>query len=184
MGRAALAEHYQVPALQPQQPDPELLIATIAYMDDTDFISHSQQGLQDILEIATSFLVLNALEINPKKTELVVINPNAEDLTVRFGADTITAHPATKAVRSLGVWFSADGKGAHTRQIVSDEVSTICAILSRKALTDKQTVYIINNVLIPRILYRLTTTVLFPAETNAIVRKYTAVCVKNWDMPK
>ncbi|KAF9922436.1 hypothetical protein BGZ67_010532 [Mortierella alpina] len=59
--------------------------------------------------------------------------------------------------------------------LVMQEVSGICAIFSRKALMDKQVVYIINNVLIPRILYRLTTTILSKTEIRAIVSKYRTV---------
>jgi len=94
-------------------------------MDDTDFIPPTKEGLQDILEMASSLFTLHALEINPKKTELIVINPSTDDRSVRFGGDIITARPAETAVRSLGVWFEANGSGAHTRMLVAREVSGI-----------------------------------------------------------
>ncbi|KAK3815965.1 MAG: hypothetical protein JOS17DRAFT_778823 [Linnemannia elongata] len=89
--------------------------------------------------------------------------------------DRVTAlSPATSA-RALGVWFSADGKGKHTRQLVHQELTTMCEILSRKAVTDKQAIYIFNNVFLPRIQYRLSVTILSDTEINAIVSRYAGV---------
>ncbi|KAF9995114.1 hypothetical protein BGZ79_000096, partial [Entomortierella chlamydospora] len=91
--------------------------------------------------------------------------------------------PATSA-RMLGVWFAADGKGVHTKQIVKQEVSSICKVLARKAITDKQATYIVNNVLIPRILYRLITTILTPHEINKIVGQYSGMIRQKLGFPR
>ncbi|KAG0365640.1 hypothetical protein BGX24_004031, partial [Mortierella sp. AD032] len=92
-----------------------------------------------------------------------------------IGADRVTALPPTTSARALGVWFSADGKGKHTRQLVQQELTTMCEILSRKAVTDKQTIYIFNNVFLPHILYRLSVTILSDSEVKAIVSRYASV---------
>ncbi|KAF9142461.1 hypothetical protein BGX20_007273, partial [Mortierella sp. AD010] len=168
MRREALAEHHKIPFFMPETPDIEVMIACLAFVDDSTWIGRDQECLQGIVDIAMSFFALNAIEINPKKSELLVINSATDDSTIQLGNDTIEAlDPATSA-RMLGVWFSADGKGVHTKQIVKQEVSSICKVLARKAITDKQAIYIVNNVLIPRILYRLTTTILTPHEINKI----------------
>lgn len=51
----------------------------------------------------------------------------------------------------------------------------MCEILSRKAVTDKQAIYIFNNVFLPRIQYRLSVTILSDTEINAIVSRYAGV---------
>ncbi|KAF8941983.1 hypothetical protein BGZ46_006854, partial [Entomortierella lignicola] len=84
----------------------------------------------------------------------------------------------------LGVWVSADGKGAYTRKIAIQEVASICKVLSRKAITDKQAIYIIDNVLIPRILYRLKTTILTAREINQIVGQYTGMVKQKIGFPR
>ncbi|KAG0272871.1 hypothetical protein BGZ97_010867, partial [Linnemannia gamsii] len=89
--------------------------------------------------------------------------------------DRVTALAPDTSARALGVWFSADGKGKHTRQLVHQELTTMCEILSRKAVTDKQAIYIFNNVLLPRILYRLSVTILSDSEIQAIVSRYSNV---------
>ncbi|KAF8924677.1 hypothetical protein BGZ47_003763, partial [Haplosporangium gracile] len=130
-----------------------------------------------------SFFALHGIEINPKKSELIVVNSTSADSSIRLGADTVTALPPATAARVLGVWFSADGKGAHTRQLVKEEVSKMCQILSRKAVTDKQCIYIFNNVLLPRILYRLSVTILSPQEIKTIVGQYSSVVRQKVGLP-
>ncbi|KAG0346141.1 hypothetical protein BGZ54_005309, partial [Gamsiella multidivaricata] len=122
--------------------------------------------------------------INPRKTELLVINPIPEDRSVMLGGDTIEALPPATAARILGVWFSADGKGTHTRQLVQQEVESMCSLLARKAITDKQVIFIVNSVLIPRILYRLTTTILTDQEITGVVGQYAGMVRQKVGLPK
>ncbi|KAF9120584.1 hypothetical protein BG015_006049, partial [Linnemannia schmuckeri] len=59
----------------------------------------------------------------------------------------------------------------------------MCQILSRKAVTDKQCIYIFNNVLLPRILYRLSVTILSPRELKTIVGQYSSVVRQKVGLP-
>ncbi|KAG9070085.1 hypothetical protein KI688_009416 [Linnemannia hyalina] len=52
-------------------------------------------------------------------------------VTLWLGADTVTALPSATA-RVLGAWFSADGKGAHTRQLRSCIVSQYTNVVRQK----------------------------------------------------
>ncbi|KAF9078961.1 hypothetical protein BGX23_005581, partial [Mortierella sp. AD031] len=168
MRRTGLQKHHSLPSLESSYPDSDLLISCLAFMDDTDWIARNRENLQKIIDIAMSFFTLHGIEINPKKSELIVINPTCDELWVEIGENRVSALPPGTSARVLGVWFSADGKGTHTRQLIKQELSTICSILSRKAVTDKQTIYIFNNVFLPRILYRLSVTVLRASEVKTI----------------
>ncbi|KAF9370097.1 hypothetical protein BGX21_005677 [Mortierella sp. AD011] len=161
MRREALAEHHRIPVLMPETPDVELMISCLA------------------------FVIIRPGSINPKKSELLVINPTlaADELTIQLGNDVLRALSPGTSARMLGVWFSADGKGVYARQVVQQEVSLICKILARKAITDKQAIYIVNNVLIPRILYRLTTTILTASEVTRIVGQYSGMIRQNLGLP-
>ncbi|KAF9991747.1 hypothetical protein BGZ80_008933, partial [Entomortierella chlamydospora] len=147
MRREALAEHHRIPFLVPETPDVELMISCLAFVDDSTWIGRNKQSTQGIVDIADSFYALNSIEINPKKSELLVINSTLapDELTIQLGNDVLRALSPGTSARMLGVWFSADGKGVYTRQIVQQEVSSICKILARKAITDKQAIYIVNN---------------------------------------
>ncbi|KAG0345084.1 hypothetical protein BGZ54_005673, partial [Gamsiella multidivaricata] len=60
----------------------------------------------------------------------------------------------------------------------------MCQLLSRKAITDKQAIFIVNNVLIPRILYRLTTTILSDQELTKIIGQYAGMVRQKVGLPK
>jgi hypothetical protein len=64
-----------------------------------------------------------------------------------------------------------------------EEVSKMCQTLSRKAVTDKQCIYIFNNVLLPRIQYRLSVTILSPREIKTIVGQYSSVVRQKVGLP-
>ncbi|KAI1296260.1 hypothetical protein EDD11_007440, partial [Mortierella claussenii] len=142
--------------------------------------------MQEILDVATSFFVLNGVEINTKKTQVIVINRDkGAEGTLMFGTPAEEIKPVGKdePVRILGVWVTASGTVTTTERIVEREVRTICSILSPKAVTDKQTSYIINNVLIPRILYRISAQILPRSFMRRMTGKYMKLAKSKARMP-
>ncbi|PKC07395.1 hypothetical protein RhiirA5_399882 [Rhizophagus irregularis] len=73
--------------------------------------------------------------------------------------DKVTANKGSVPIRILGVWFKADKGDKHTEGIVKKEISTVLGAIRRKHITHMQAIYIINTVLLPRLEYRLKTTI-------------------------
>lgn len=142
------------PALGKEPP----MVSNAAYVNDTKLIAPSKHNLGRITDVSSEFFRIHGIEINGKKTELLAINSTSNG-TITYGGSQIKPQDVSKASRILGVWFSADGNAAATKELARKETSTICNILSRKMITDKQCIFIINAVLIPRLLYRMSTTV-------------------------
>ncbi|CAG8780292.1 9445_t:CDS:1, partial [Gigaspora rosea] len=56
---------------------------------DTTFIASTQSDLQDILDKANEFYCINDIDINPKKSEIVVVNSRVtpRQQTVKLGRE-------------------------------------------------------------------------------------------------
>ncbi|KAG9319317.1 hypothetical protein KVV02_004694, partial [Mortierella alpina] len=157
--------------------DTEMQVSCLAFVDDTNWIASSRENLQAIADIAMEFYGINQIEVNPNTSELMVINPpeNLSAYNIEIGGDRVVMQPKTVAIRTLGVWVSTDGKNEFTLRMVKQEMAVFCSILARKVITDKQAIYLVNNVLIPRLLYRLTLVILSAHAVTSIVSKYRSI---------
>lgn len=154
-------------------------------MDDTTWLGHSHKNAQAILDVATSFFELNGIQINAKKTVLITINNTDKDIPLSFGMPSEEIWPLSRNedMWILSVYVSASGSPTLTTQCITTATETMCTILQRKAITDRQAAYIINSVLLPQILYRVTLTILPKSTINNITGKYTKLCKKKSQMP-
>jgi hypothetical protein len=55
-----------------------LQVPVCAYMDDTVFLESSKFRMQKIVDIANEFYLINDIDINTKKSEMIIINPTVE----------------------------------------------------------------------------------------------------------
>ncbi|KAF9080670.1 hypothetical protein BGX23_001831 [Mortierella sp. AD031] len=167
--------------LGPDQPVPA--ISDLVFVDDTTPIARNLQKMRLLADISQEFFDLHGVEINAKKTELIAIN-KTEDGSVRLGGGDINPHPPDQPSQTLGIWISADGTVKPTHAIVHKEVESVCSKLEDKVVTDKHAVFIINSVLIPRILYRLTINIISDQEITAIVHRYRAGIRRKVGLPQ
>ncbi|RHZ56496.1 hypothetical protein Glove_401g2 [Diversispora epigaea] len=54
-------------------------VSALAYMDDTLWIAKNRKDMNRIIQIVHSFLELTGIQVNPTKSELIVINGKEED---------------------------------------------------------------------------------------------------------
>ncbi|KAG0010706.1 hypothetical protein BGZ80_001248, partial [Entomortierella chlamydospora] len=156
-----------------QAANKDIEVSGFAFVDDTTWLARSQADMQETLDIAQSFFSLHDIEINTKKTFLVILNSPADQNSILFGnpRTEIVALPATESTRILGVWISSKGGTRDVLPIVRKEMDPLVEVLSRKVITDKQCVYVLNNILLTRILYRCTLHILTPKELRKITSK-------------
>lgn len=143
-------------------------IAVAAYMDDTTWIAGNQEDTQSIIDTAESFYEMTDIKANPLKTHMVVTGIQGPK-TLRFKNTTIerTQDP----VRYLGIWIQEGKQKAFQKQILREKTEQITNKINWKKVTDKQMIYVLNNVLFPRIEYLLNDMVLTQQETEKINRR-------------
>jgi exonuclease III len=152
--------------------------AVLAYADDTTWIARSKKELQEIVNVSNEFYELNDIEINSKKSELLVLNSinkksaNQKSMSVNVGksGDKVYAKKDASTFRHLGVWISHKDNQKHSINIIKDEISRMCKAVKWKKATASQLVYLNNNVLLPSIEYRLQTNFLSKSICDRIQR--------------
>src|SRR2546421_9791975 len=115
------------------------------------------------ITISNEFFVLNDIKINGDKLELIVINGDTADSPsegIIIGSDNamVLPSPNYKPVKYLDVWFTPSLSKPQQKSIAKKEIKSITSVIRTKKLTVDQIVYINNKVLIPRLEYRLCTT--------------------------
>ena len=150
-------------------------LSVSAFMDDTSWITESKQSLEAILFIADGFYQLNNIMINKQKSELLVKIPKNKNIynnevDLNFGNEQIKIQPKkySESIRILGIWMNLGKKRNFIIQQAKDEVLSLCNIMKKKFITDKQLLYIYNTVIIPRIEYRTQLTFLTKKECDNI----------------
>ena len=150
----------------------------LAYADDTTWVARSKEELSQIIKISDEFYELNDIEINGKKSELLVINPyqtkhqKDKEISIEVGKnkDTVYAKRGSEAIRHLGVWLSEKGNSECNTKIIAREVTRMCKVIRFKRASVSQLVYMNNSVLLPSIEFRLQTSFLSKNKCDQIQR--------------
>jgi len=102
-------------------------VSALAYVDDTVWVARSKAGARRILSVAMEFFELNDIEVNAKKTVLMVLNPASDPKVapLLFGkpALPILPIPGSQGTRYLGCHISADGKQSTQQQVINELVT-------------------------------------------------------------
>jgi hypothetical protein len=149
-----------------------LRIAVIAFADDTGWIGSNRQNIMRIIVISNEFFNLNNIKINGKKLELIVFNtsvPKEEKFVIiRQDQSIVRAVNSRKPVRYLEVYFTVRQDNKHNINIVHQEISSLIHTLKTKHMTTAHIVYINNKILIPRLEYKLITSLLSEHTANKL----------------
>ncbi|CAG8721420.1 12492_t:CDS:2, partial [Rhizophagus irregularis] len=120
-------------------------ILSMAYMDNTQWLSESKDNLEKILEIADDFYNFTDIQVNKQKSELLlrIQNPNFkynDDIQLNFENQQIAIKPVhqSQSVRILGVWFNMNCSQRYVIDQIKEEILKLALCMKYKRLTDKQ----------------------------------------------
>ncbi|RHZ45504.1 hypothetical protein Glove_673g5 [Diversispora epigaea] len=107
--------------------------------------------MEEILTIANEFYQMNDITINKSKSYLIAINVNSQTKLEGLLMGDETLYPVAKdyPVRSLGVYVTESGSKQFQKDRLKKLTNYMANILKGKPITDKQTIYIFNAVVIP-----------------------------------
>ena len=108
--------------------------AMLAYADDTTWIARSKEELQKIINTANEFYALNNIEINSKKSELLVFNANSKAKEIKehhianigTKGDKVYTKKVASTYRHLGVWISNKNNLNYSLNVIRNEINRMC----------------------------------------------------------
>ncbi|GBC19651.1 hypothetical protein RIR_jg41913.t1 [Rhizophagus irregularis DAOM 181602=DAOM 197198] len=154
-----------------------LPVSHITFMDDSTLIASSKRGIEDRLSITAEFYTLNNTQANSAKyiflsseqfSQPVVFDLFPSSL-IQTCTLTLKALALFKSFRFLGVWFCLSASSRFVHDQSTSMVKDMAALLSPKKLLAQHVAYLYNVVLLPRLEFRLQTTLFAESTINRIV---------------
>ncbi|GBC50785.2 RNA-directed DNA polymerase from mobile element jockey-like [Rhizophagus irregularis DAOM 181602=DAOM 197198] len=154
-----------------------LLVSHITFMDDSTLIASSKRGIEDRLSITAEFYTLNNTQANSAK--YILLSSEQFSQTVMFDLSpsplissptlTLKALALSTSFRFLGVWFCLSASSRFVHNQTTSMVKDMAALLSPKKLLAQHVAYLYNVVLLPRLEFRLQTTLFAESTINRMV---------------
>jgi hypothetical protein len=111
-------------------------IPCLAYADDTTWIAKSLEEMQEIIDKAQEFYELNDIEINPRKSELLVLNSRQSKSQNRVFMGLkkveVKAKEEKELARFLGVWISAKDQEKSTKNRIKRDIYNFTSLVNNK----------------------------------------------------
>ena len=122
-----------------------------------------------MISIAESFYTMANIQVNPSKS-ILSTNLKVNNYTpIIFNNHVLPLWPSYQPFKFLGYWFTLDNKQSKQTCLLITESSQLINIARTKKITDTQARYIINNVIIPTIEYRIQNIVINRSACNKIL---------------
>ena len=129
-------------------------LGACAFVDDIIWIARSRATMEKILELASEFYDFNDIQINGQKTKVIAINQGENtNTTFSLNNQKIGEDTQDPFQRYLGIFINSEGTSIASRQAIKKEIQAFQDAIRPKAITEKQVHYLIQNVLLPSILY-------------------------------
>src|SRR5277367_5094071 len=128
-------------------------IAALAYADDTVWVGCSKANTESIIATSQEFFCINDIDINGKKSELIVVNPQHDPNNIPSQVEmgkiptTIISKALHEETRYLGAYFTATMGNKHNERRVRAEISKFIRLINFKKVSNSHVVYLANIVL-------------------------------------
>ncbi|CAG8853881.1 3991_t:CDS:1, partial [Gigaspora margarita] len=108
--------------------------AVLAFADDMTWLASNKSQLEQILQIAEDFYKMNDIQINNKKSKLMIINPSVskESRKIKIGGDWLYEEKNSKVIRFLGIWVDNRLNEKQIKEKAKSLVRVTAGILSSK----------------------------------------------------
>ncbi len=115
-----------------------LQISSLSFMDDTNWISDSQDYLESILQIADEFYDLTRATINKYKSCLLTnITRKSHLILIKFSSNTISIPPFFDSVRFLDVLININLKRSLIKKDLKQHIQQFVRLICYKLITDR-----------------------------------------------
>ncbi|KAG9288053.1 hypothetical protein G9A89_017648 [Geosiphon pyriformis] len=125
-----------------------------AFVDDTIWVGNCLAATQCILDIVSKFFSINDIVINTDKTVAIPINREAREVSLSISNSRISIVKKSVSYQYLGIFFSTDGLFKPSLAKAYSDIRFFSNVVLRKAVTEKQFLYLVSAVLQPIIGYR------------------------------
>ena len=155
-----------------------LTISKLAYADDLETFTDNPEILQTQADTVVSYLTIFNMQVNGSKSILWTNQAKENSEYVQSIVPHINDQPITKIhfkddlTRTLGVFFTADGQNKSTITHATTQINNLLKVINFKFTPGFLSVYLINTVLNPILVYRLQATPVTQTELKSINTSY------------
>ncbi|KAG9304022.1 hypothetical protein G9A89_005932 [Geosiphon pyriformis] len=125
-----------------------------AFVDDTIWVGSNQNTTQHIFNIASEFFQINDILINNNKTVVIPINNRVSNLSLTISGLLISITKKGESHRYLGIFLSTESLSKLNLVKAHSDVCFFTNLVLKKAVLDKQFLYLVLAVLYPIVNYR------------------------------
>ncbi|KAG9295910.1 hypothetical protein G9A89_006649 [Geosiphon pyriformis] len=138
-----------------------LFLAAGVFVDDTIWVDSSQAATQYILDIASEFFKVNNISINNKKTVAILINQRVSDALLSISGLPISVVCKKEFHQYLGIYLSSEDLFKPSLAKTHADIRFFVNLVLKKAILDKQFLYLVLVVLQLIVSYRTQFSFLF-----------------------
>ncbi|KAG9298549.1 hypothetical protein G9A89_018908 [Geosiphon pyriformis] len=131
-----------------------LFLAAGAFVNDTIWVSSSQVVTQYILDTASEFFRVNNISVNNKKTVAIPINQRVSNILLSISGLPISIACRKKSHQYFGIYLSSKGLSKQSLAKMHPNIKFFVNLVLKKAISDKQFLYLVLAVLQPIVSYR------------------------------
>ena len=152
------------------------VITVLMYCDDLVITTDNFEDMQDLIGVISEFMNTFGIPINNKKSFYTASMPKSQQHDIvtaptteghweggiagkwianRSPTTNITIRQQHESIRYLGVHFSLNGSWKTQKEILETTLTTSLARLRQKDLPPEQLAYLINTIILPKLIYPL-----------------------------